>query len=238
MMSVAVLNYPSVLSLLASSTKPAPPLLPHPPTGRGRTTSSSTAVSTFLPSLTGNWTIGQRRDRDRGIRASPATEISSFGFDDGETPSVPLLSASDVVRNFYAGINRHDLAAVEGLIAENCVYEDLIFPRPFTGRQAILKFFKKFTDSISTDLQFVIDNISDEDSSAVGVTWHLEWSGRPFPFSKGCSFYKLAVMNGVRQIIFARDSVEPALKPGELALAGIRIVTWLLQQFPQIADRL
>lgn len=39
--------------------------------------------------------------------------------------------------------------------------------------QAILDFFKKFTDSISTDLQFVIDDISSEDSSAVGVTWHL-----------------------------------------------------------------
>lgn len=39
--------------------------------------------------------------------------------------------------------------------------------------QAILEFFKNFSDSISTDLQFVIDDISAEDSSAVGVTWHL-----------------------------------------------------------------
>lgn len=39
--------------------------------------------------------------------------------------------------------------------------------------QAIMDFFKNFTDSISSDLQFVIDDISTEDSSAVGVTWHL-----------------------------------------------------------------
>lgn len=39
--------------------------------------------------------------------------------------------------------------------------------------QAILDFFKKFTDSVGSDLQFVIDDISKEDSSAVGVTWHL-----------------------------------------------------------------
>lgn len=39
--------------------------------------------------------------------------------------------------------------------------------------QAILEFFKKFTDSVGPDLQFVIDDISEEDSSAVGVTWHL-----------------------------------------------------------------
>lgn len=39
--------------------------------------------------------------------------------------------------------------------------------------QAILDFFKKFSDSVGSDLQFVIDDISNEDSSAVGVTWHL-----------------------------------------------------------------
>lgn len=39
--------------------------------------------------------------------------------------------------------------------------------------QAILEFFQKFIDSISMDLQFVIDDISHEDTSALGVTWHL-----------------------------------------------------------------
>ncbi|KAL5845802.1 hypothetical protein ACOSQ3_009326 [Xanthoceras sorbifolium] len=158
------------------------------------------------------------------------------------SPSTSLVaivaSATNVVRSFYEGINGRDLASVEELIAEKCVYEDLIFPRPFVGRQAILEFFKKFIDSISADLQFVIDDISSEDSSAVGVTWHLEWKGRPFPFSKGCSFYRLEVVNGKRQIIYGRDSVEPAIKPGETALVAIGAVTWLLQQFPQLADRL
>lgn len=39
--------------------------------------------------------------------------------------------------------------------------------------QDILQFFKKFNDSVGKDLQFVIDDISTEDSAAVGVTWHL-----------------------------------------------------------------
>lgn len=39
--------------------------------------------------------------------------------------------------------------------------------------QAIMDFFNKFIDTISMELQFVIDNISEADSSAVGVTWHL-----------------------------------------------------------------
>lgn len=155
-----------------------------------------------------------------------------------ETSLTSLDSASAVVRKFYRGINGHDLGSVENLIAESCVYEDLIFPQPFVGRKAILDFFKKFIDSISTDLQFVIDDISEDDVSCVGVTWHLEWKGKPFPFSKGCSFYRLEVLNGQRQIIYGRDSVEPAVKPGESALVAIRGVTWLLQQFPQLAERL
>ncbi|XP_022955016.1 uncharacterized protein LOC111457092 isoform X2 [Cucurbita moschata] len=154
-------------------------------------------------------------------------------------PVDTLQSASDVVRGFYDGVNRHDLASVEDLIAENCVYEDLIFSRPFVGRKDILIFFKKFNDSISKDLQFVIDDISTQDSSAVGVLWHLEWKGKEFPFSKGCSFYRLVVGDAKkRQIIYARDSVEPALKPGEMALTIIRGVTWLLERFPQLADRI
>ncbi|XP_058097632.1 uncharacterized protein LOC131242777 isoform X4 [Magnolia sinica] len=123
--------------------------------------------------------------------------------------SSSIDSASDVVRKFYDGINGRDLASVDFLIAENCVYEDLIFSRPFVGRKI---------------LQLNMIMITD-------------WKGRPFPFSKGCSFYRLEVVNGKRQIIYGRDSVEPAIKPGELALVAISGVTWLLQRFPQIADR-
>ncbi|KAI0496201.1 hypothetical protein KFK09_022510 [Dendrobium nobile] len=152
--------------------------------------------------------------------------------------SLRLPIAAEVVRDFYDGINRRDLESVESLICEECVYEDLIFSKPFVGRKAIMEFFKNFTDSISSELQFVIDDISGEDTSATGVTWHLEWRGRPFPFSKGCSFYRLDVSEGTRKIIYARDCVEPAAKPGAAALAIISAVTWLLQRFPQLADRL
>jgi ketosteroid isomerase-like protein len=82
-------------------------------------------------------------------------------------------TAAEVVREFYDGVNRRDLAAVAPLIAEGCVYEDLVFPRPFVGREQIVVFFGEFMGTISPDLQFVIDDISAEDSAAVGVTWHL-----------------------------------------------------------------
>ncbi|KAF5741931.1 putative protein transporter [Tripterygium wilfordii] len=175
-------------------------------------------------------------DNDRTVTFASPSATTPTPATSKEGIGCEMESASDVVRRFYGGINGHDLASVEDLIAEDCVYEDLIFPRPFVGRKAILEFFKKFIDSISMDLQFVIDDISVEDSIAVGVTWHLEWKGKPFPFSKGCSFYRLQVVNGRRQIIYGRDSVEPAIKPGETALVAIRGVAWLLKQFPQLAD--
>ncbi|KAL5559854.1 hypothetical protein UlMin_036065 [Ulmus minor] len=154
------------------------------------------------------------------------------------SPATEVESAADVVRKFYDGINGRDLASVKDLIADNCVYEDLIFPRPFVGRKDILEFFESFIDTVGKDLQFAIEKISNEDSSAVGVTWHLEWKGKTFPFSRGCSFYQLEVINGKNQIRYGRDSVEPAIKPGKNALVIIRGVTWLLQQFPQLVDRL
>ncbi|XP_030521924.1 uncharacterized protein LOC115735020 [Rhodamnia argentea] len=189
-----------------------------------------------LPSI--SFRPANSRTSGRGVSSSS----SSPSFSDNQTaavaspPELELDSAAEVVRRFYGGINNQDLSAVEGLIADKCVYEDLIFPRPFVGREAILDFFKKFNNIIGTDLRFVIDDISGEDSSGVGVTWHLEWKGKPFPFSKGCSFYRLEVINGKRQIIYGRDSVEPALKPGETALVAIRGVVWLLQRFPRLAD--
>ncbi|XP_052202799.1 uncharacterized protein LOC127808334 isoform X2 [Diospyros lotus] len=185
--------------------KPTSPLLPH---------SESAAVSVSSKHLRAIEFISTRRIRRRRWNLSssdnqaaaavidPATSTSSA--DDKDESSSP--SASEVVRNFYAGINGHDLSSVEDLIAHNCVYEDLIFPRPFVGRKAILDFFQKFIDSISTDLQFVIDDISNEDASAVGVMWHLEWKGKSFPFSKGCSFYRLDVVNGKRQIMLPSEA--------------------------------
>ncbi|XP_024024368.1 uncharacterized protein LOC21396376, partial [Morus notabilis] len=174
-------------------------------------------------------------------RWSPQRSHLSLSSSQNQTATVASRvtndTAADVVRKFYAGINGRDLPSVENLISQNCVYEDLVFARPFVGRKEILEFFENFADVVSKDLQFVIDKISTEDSSAVGVTWHLEWKGKPFPFSKGCSFYQLEVVNGKRQIIYARDSVEPAIKPGKTALVIIRGVTWLLEQFPQLADR-
>ncbi|KAJ4870723.1 Nuclear transport factor 2 (NTF2) family protein [Raphanus sativus] len=145
--------------------------------------------------------------------------------------------AFEIVSSFYTAINGNDLSSARDLIAKDCVYEDLIFSSPFVGRTAILEFFGKFIEATSTDMQFVIDDISKEDSSAVGVSWHLEWKGKKFPFSRSCSFYRLEVIDGKKQIVYVRDCVEPAIKPGESVIAAVKGVAWLLRKFPQLADR-
>ncbi|KQJ81719.1 uncharacterized protein LOC100842516 [Brachypodium distachyon] len=170
-----------------------------------------------------------RKTRFVGVAAAAAAEKGG------------ATAAAEVVREFYDGVNRRDLAAVEPLIAEGCVYEDLVFPRPMVGRDQVLGFFGEFMGSISPDLRFVIDDISGLDPSAVGVTWHLEWKGRPFPFSRGCSFYRCQPDPQKQQqiqIVYGRDCVEPATKPGELALVIIRGVTWIFERFPSLARML
>ncbi|KAF9601557.1 hypothetical protein IFM89_020385, partial [Coptis chinensis] len=219
----AELHYISLLSSLSSF------LSPHAKTPTQLLTTVSSTTPKPLPKTVIPLSLVNKATRIKTLVEEAENALTSLESN---------FSASTIVRNFYSGINEHDLDSVKDLISENCVYEDLVFPQPFVGRQAILDFFKKFTDSISKDLQFVIDDISNEDSLAVGVTWHLEWKGRPFPFSRGCSFYRLEVVNGKKQIIYGRDSVEPSFKPGETALVAIKGVTWLLQQFPQLADRL
>ncbi|RZR97993.1 hypothetical protein BHM03_00027294 [Ensete ventricosum] len=72
------------------------------------------------------------------ISRAPATAPIIRAAAEVQTTEDALMKAStaaDVVREFYDGINRRDLAAVEPLISEDCVYEDLVFPRPFVGRK-------------------------------------------------------------------------------------------------------
>lgn len=39
-----------------------------------------------------------------------------------------------MVQEFYSAINRREIAAIGDLFADDCIYEDLVFPKPFAGR--------------------------------------------------------------------------------------------------------
>lgn len=67
--------------------------------------------------------------RQLSVSCSPAAKAAN----DVVLETAPT-SASEVVSSFYAAINSHDLSSVTDLIAQDCVYEDLVFSSPFVGR--------------------------------------------------------------------------------------------------------
>lgn len=72
-----------------------------------------------------NWVVKSSSSSNNNITKVAATSVIQL----------ELESASNVVKKFYGGINGRDLSSVEALIADHCVYEDLIFPHPFVGRK-------------------------------------------------------------------------------------------------------
>lgn len=58
----------------------------------------------------------------------------------------------------------------------------------------------------------------------------MELNGHEFPFSRGASFYEVTEQG---QILYGRDLVEPALKPGSSALL---VSFWQLQQMINIIN--
>lgn len=85
-----------------------------------------------------------------------------------------------------------------------------------------------------------MDRIKMIDGGNVNLRLRADWKGRPFPFSRGCSFYRLQLDEKQQQlqIVYGRDCVEPAVKPGESALLIIRAVTWIFERFPRLANML
>lgn len=122
----------------------------------------------------------------------------------------------------YEAINRRQVEAAVALIDDDCCYEDLNFSAAFLGRAAVEGLFEESCAAVSPQLSFVIDDITG-DELAAGVVWHVELDGEPFPNSRGVSFYRLSPISG--KIIYARDCVESALKPGRFAFTLIRWIT-------------
>ncbi len=132
-----------------------------------------------------------------------------------------------VIQSIYEAINRRDIPAAMELIDDDCIYEDLNFPQPFLGKDAVRKLFEESCQGVPDDLQFVIDDLTQGEQSTFGVLWHVELDGIPFPNGRGVSFYRLSEKTG--KLVFARDLVEPPIKPGKVSFWIIRLVTPLIR---------
>ncbi|MDJ0706796.1 MAG: nuclear transport factor 2 family protein [Leptolyngbyaceae cyanobacterium MO_188.B28] len=137
-------------------------------------------------------------------------------------------SAHRVIQSFYEAVNRRDIPAAMDLVDDDCLYQDLNFPHPFQGKEAVQKLLEDSCKGMPNDLQFVIDDITEGDPLAVGVLWHVELGGAPFPNGRGASFCRVSEKTG--KLVFARDLVEPPFKPGDAAFFIIRLVTPLIRR--------
>jgi hypothetical protein len=64
--------------------------------------------------------------------------------------------AASVVRAFYAAINARDASAALALIADDCLYEDMIYAAPFRGKAAVAAHFAAVFDALPPDMAFVV----------------------------------------------------------------------------------
>lgn len=79
--------------------------------------------------------------------------------------------AHSAVLDFYDAWNRRDIDAAMSTIAEDCVYEDVVFQDPFKGKEAIRDYFADIVKYLDKEVQFKIDDISQDPKGKVGLLW-------------------------------------------------------------------
>ncbi|WP_299489169.1 nuclear transport factor 2 family protein [Acaryochloris sp. IP29b_bin.137] len=137
------------------------------------------------------------------------------------------LPAHLLIQAMYEAINERNVAKALECIDPNCCYQDLNFVQPFQGKAAVEALFTESCQGMPADLRFVVDDITEGDALAVGVLWHVELGGIPLPNGRGVSFCRLSEETG--KLIFARDLVEPVIKPGKGAFFILRLIAPLIR---------
>jgi hypothetical protein len=138
-------------------------------------------------------------------------------------------TAKEVIESIYQEINNRDIETAIEWVDDDCIYQDFNFSQAFEGKDAVKNLFQESCESVPDDLKFVIDEITTGDPLKVGILWHVELDNIPIPNGRGVSFYRISETTG--KLIFARDIVEPPIKPGKVSFFIIRLVTPLIRRF-------
>lgn len=118
------------------------------------------------------------------------------------------VSASDLVQYLWIEAQGQDKGEFLGLTADDMVYEDLNYDKPFYGKQEIAKFLDEFN---FPGINFVPEKVSDG-IEACCFTWRVELAGVS-QATRGISFYQL---NSRKELSYLRDIPEPVIKPPPL----------------------
>ena len=120
----------------------------------------------------------------------------------------------DAIRGLYKAFNDRDAPRVASLLAEDVVYEDLLL-----GASTICRGRESFSQALAFHpaflsaqlglpmgrLELVVDDVACDGERSVGVEWHVELNGEPFPLSRGLS---LATINAAGELERVVDIAE------------------------------
>ena len=158
----------------------------------------------------------QRRAIDAELSALEAEAGPALEADAG-----PALEADaervrprDAIRALYKAFNDRDAPRVASLLAEDVVYEDLLL-----GASTICRGRESFSQALAFHpafisaqlglpmgrLELVVDDVACDGERSVGVEWHVELNGEPFPLSRGLS---LATINAAGELERVVDIAE------------------------------
>jgi hypothetical protein len=142
-----------------------------------------------------------------------------------------LYRCDALVRHLWQNIDLSDSEKALEFFHDDVVYEDLIYEKPFVGKEAVKKFLQSSRDNAPDGIQFVLDDVSDGED-ACGFTWHLELeiNGQTKNITKGISFYRLDPKD--RRIIYVSDAPESLIKLGSIGLKLANFAFNLAKKFP------
>eukprot|EP00613_Pedinella_sp_CCMP2098_P055662 CAMPEP_0171896252 /NCGR_PEP_ID=MMETSP0992-20121227/47473_1 /TAXON_ID=483369 /ORGANISM="non described non described, Strain CCMP2098" /LENGTH=227 /DNA_ID=CAMNT_0012524241 /DNA_START=281 /DNA_END=961 /DNA_ORIENTATION=+ len=104
--------------------------------------------------------------------------------------------ASAAVQRYFDAWNRRDMKEACAQFAEECAYEDTQYASSFVGKEALEAHLNRVAEALPPTFQFCIDDLADG-GSVVGVQWHVENQGKPLPFTRGCSMYRVDPSSGL-----------------------------------------
>ena len=113
-----------------------------------------------------------------------------------ESVSNDNANSKSTIEQYFDAWNRRDMKNAISLFTPDCQMRDLQYDDAFSGREEFEKHLLRVKDCLPSSFSFVVDDIAVTKSKA-GVLWHVENSGVPLSFTRGCSFYNIDEKNGL-----------------------------------------
>lgn len=99
--------------------------------------------------------------------------------------------------------------------------------------QEIEALYRSLMAATSADTAVVVDDITAAAGNTCAVRWHVTIAGKPVPFGRGITFYKV---DGAGQLARIYESPEHLVKASRLLFPAINVASPLLQRLVPALD--